>query len=267
MKEQSYVVAEQFVDLDYIMRDVRHSYYPWNELVKYSKREHSPVSLEPSDSIRLGVHNSYGDYGGLVGDDSEGKYEQINDWTKKQSEKAEERKRRISEGSSILGYEDFKNTKTKMSMLLKLKGIFWLYCTSIAPLLNCKRVEQMTKTDPEYNYMTQIDEPTAFAKQLGHDIGKWIVSSEDLKCDPLIRIYHGPVIYLEEEKKSDFLDDASEYVDKVIPIVLFVKDKKYEVQQEYRFVVKVDFHRPTEKEIFLKVSDDLKKFMSPLSFW
>ena len=78
---------------------------------------------------------------------------------------------------------------------------------------------------------------------------------------------HGPVIYLEEERKSEFLDYASECIDKVIPIVLFVKDRKYEVQQEYRFVVNISLHSPTEKEIFLKVSDDLKKFMSPLSFW
>ena len=214
-----------------------------------------------------GVHNSYGNYRGLVGDASEGKYKQINDWTKRQSKKAEARKQRISEGSSILGYEGLKNSKMKMSMTRELNGIFWLYCTSIDPRLNCKRVEQMIRTDPEYDYMTEIDEPTAFAKQLGRDIGKWIVSNKDLKYEFLILMCHGPVIYFEEEKKSDFLDDASECVDKVIPIELFVKNKKYEVQQEYRFVVNISLHRPTEKEIFLKVSDDLKKFMSPLSFW
>ena len=49
-------------------------------------------------------------------------------------------------------------------------------------------------------------------------------------------------------------------------VVLFVKDKEYEVQQEYRFVVSVNFHSPSEKAIWLKVSEDLKRFMSPLSF-
>ena len=48
--------------------------------------------------------------------------------------------------------------------------------------------------------------------------------------------------------------------------VLFVKDKKYGVQQEYRFVVSVNFHSLSEKAIFLKVSEDLRRFMSPLSF-
>ncbi len=50
-------------------------------------------------------------------------------------------------------------------------------------------------------------------------------------------------------------------------VALYVKDKKYEVQQEYRFVVSVKFHSPSEKAIYLKVSEDLRRFMAPLSFW
>ena len=266
MKEQSYIAVEQFVDLNGIMRGVSHSYYAWNTLIKYSKMEHSPVSPTPADSIRLGAHNSYADYSGLVGDDSEGKYEQINDWTKRQSKKAEARKKRISEVSSILEYKDFRNIKMKMSTTRELDRISWLYCTSIDPGLNRERTEQMKRTDSEYDYMTKIDNPAAFAKQLGNDIGKYVVSNKDLKYHCLILVNHGPVIYLQEEKKSDFLDDASESIDELVPIVLFVKNKKYEVQQEYRFVVNISLHSPTEKKIFLKVSDDLKKFMSPLFF-
>ena len=235
--------------------------------IKYSKMKHSPISLTSIGSIRLGAHNSYGDHSGLIGDDSEGKYKQIDDWTKQQSKKTEARKKRISEKSSILGYEDLRNSRLKISVTRVLNGIFWLYCTSIDPRVHSKRIEQMIRTNSEYDYMTKIDEPAAFAKQLGHDIGNWIVSNKDLKYDCLILVSHGPVIYLEEEKKSELLDYASECIDEIIPIELFVKDRKYEVQQEYRFVVNISLHSPTEKEICLKVSEDLKKFMSPLSYY
>ena len=88
MKEQSYIVVERFVDLNGVMRGVRHAYSESDTLIKYSKKEHSPVSSVPSDLIRLGTHNSFADYikkPGLVGDDSEGKVIEIHDWTKRGS--------------------------------------------------------------------------------------------------------------------------------------------------------------------------------------
>ena len=82
--------------------------------------------------------------------------------------------------------------------------------------------------------------------------------------DYSIFVYHGPVIYLDEKEVPEFIDLASKKIGK--HVVLFVKDRKYEVQQEYRFVVTVQFHSPSEKAMYLKVSEDLKRFMSPLSF-
>ena len=154
--------------------------------------------------------------------------------------------------------------------------------------------------------MTKIDEPTTFAQQLGRDLGEQIESNRDLKCDSpgwhtlasaasrqsgignySISVHHGPVIYLEKKEAAEFINCASEKVDNIgnlfvngqaaefidCPsvkigdiVALFVKDKKYQVQREYRFVVSVNFHSPSEKEIFLKVSDDLRKFMSALYF-
>ncbi len=190
-----------------------------------------------------------------------------------------------------------------MSMTLELDSGSWLYCTSIDPKVNDQRIIQMKRTNPEYNFMTKIDEPTAFAQQLGYDFGRQIKSNRDLKCDlqgahlltsALAResgiggfsifVYHGPVIYLEEKEKPEFISRASEKTGNHIllikgekcevpqeyemgnQVVLFVKDKEYEVQQEYRFVVSVNFHSPSKKAIKLKVSDNLKRFMSPLSF-
>ncbi|MDE0638367.1 MAG: hypothetical protein OXI43_21200 [Candidatus Poribacteria bacterium] len=95
MKEQSYIVVERFVDLNDVMRGVGHSYSESDTLIKYSKKVDSPVSPVPSDFIRLGAAGSYGDYikdPGLVGDDTEGEYTEIHDWTKRGSRWARERR-------------------------------------------------------------------------------------------------------------------------------------------------------------------------------
>ena len=286
MKEQLYTVVERFVDLNDIMQGVGHSYSESDTLIKYSKKKHSPVSPLPSDSIRLGAAGSYGDYikdPGLVGDDSEGRYKETHDWTKRGSRWARTRRKRLIEHSPFLKNINLKNIKFKMSMMWKLVSGSWLYCTSIDPKVNSQRIIQMKRTHPEYNFMTKINEPTTFAQQLGRDFGKQIESNRDLKCDSpgwhalalaagrqrgrgdySIFVYHGPVIYFHEKKVPEFIDRASEKKGK--HVVLFVKDRKYQVQQEYRFVVRVKFHSPSEKAICLKVSEDLKRCMSPLSF-
>ena len=47
-------------------------------------------------------------------------------------------------------------------------------------------------------------------------------------------------------------------------IIPFVKRKKYKEQQEYRFVVSVQFHSPKEDTFALKVSDELRNLMTPI---
>lgn len=305
MKEQSYIVVERFVDLNGVMRGIRHLFPESDTLIKYSKKEHSPVSSVPSDSIRLGSHDSFGDYiknPGLVGDDTEGEYKEIHDWTKRESRWGEARKKSLMEHSPILNDTTLRNVKFKMKMTMSLNSGSWLYSTSIDPKVNAQRIIQMKRTDPAYNFMTKIDEPTAFAQQLGRDFGKQIDSNRDLKCDSpglymlasavsrqsgiggySISVSHGPVIYLDEKEAAEFIDYTSKKMGNRVTIfienkkgevlddleignvvALFVKDKKYQVQQEYRFVVSVNWHSPSERAIFLKVSDDLKKFMSPL---
>ena len=157
-----------------------------------------------------------------------------------------------------------------------------MYCTSIDPELSQKRKEQMEKTDPDYDFMTKIENPAAFAEQLGHDFGKQIESGKDLKCtnpglhmlfstlsklhgqasDLSILVDHGPVIYLEKEKSQEFINYASERTD--LPVILFVKDLKYELQQEYRFVIKVAGHSPKKDKFYLKVSEDIRQLMLPI---
>ena len=267
----------RFVDLNGIKSDIRHSYSASDGLIKYSKREHSPVSSKPSDFIQLGtpyLYEGYENDSGLVKDDSEGKYKENLKWNKQGSKRMEDLKKNYSS----LGATD----KIKLSVTWGYQDGFWLYCTSIDPKLSRKRKEQMKKTDPEYDFITKIENPAVFAEQLGHDFGKQIDSENDLKCTNLglymlfsklseiysrgsgffILVDHGPVIYLDGEEKEEFINYASERND--TPVILFVKNKKYEVQQEYRFVVRVAGCSPKKHKFYLTVSEDIRKLMLPV---
>lgn len=265
MEDLSYKVIPCFVDLNGIIWRVRHSYSESDTLIKYSKKQHSPVSSTSTGTLQLGAPSLYEDHEknpGLVADDSEGKYKETLDWRKQGSKGMEILKENLTK--SLPGLRG--NLKAEITQELQIG--FWLYCTSIDPRLSHKRIEQMKRTHPKYDYMTKIDDPSSFAKQLGDDFGKQIEYNKDLKCDfPIyhfsdyeIHVDHGPVVYLAEEEAQDFINYASEKSN--APVVLFVKDKKYEVQQEYRFIVRIPFHSPNSKKFLLEASDDLKKFMS-----
>lgn len=291
MENSSYIVVPRYVDLNGIMLGIRHSYSESDTLIKYSEEQYSPVSSKPSDSLQLGapsLYKSCEETSGLVADSTEGTYREDIDWTKRGSERMEYWKKGATKSMPAM------RGNVKGYLRWKLQTGFWLYCISIDPRLNRKRIEQMKRTCPKYNYMTKIDKPSAFAEQLGYDFGTQIEPDNDLKCDYSARyrhmissavsrqsgqmsdyfIYvdHGPVIYLAKERTQEFINYAKEksqgstsYVSEEETIIaLFVKDKKYEVQQEYRFVVTVPFHSPNSEKFLLKVSEDLKNFMSPV---
>ena len=272
MENSSYIVVPRYVDLNGIMREAHHSYWQSKTLIKYSEEQYSPVSPTSTGTLQLGAPSLYKSYeecdketSGLVADNSEG------------------------EITETLKLRD----NLQANITWELPG-FWLYCTSVDPRIIRKRVEQMKKTCPKYDYMTQIDKPAAFAKQLGHDFGEQVEPSKHLKCDSpdrymitsaadrqlrqtndyYIFVDHGPVVYLEQEKQSQFINRAVERVQRITgcpseektTIALFLKDPKYQVQQEYRFVVRVPFHSPSKDSFRFSVSEELKKFMSPISY-
>ena len=278
MEDLSYRVVPRFIDLNGIMRGIRHSYSESDTLIKYSKREHSPVSSAPAESLQLGTSRLYKDYendSGLIGDDTEGTYWEPLNRKSSGGREMEALKKELTKAPSDWAY-------SKIDITWRYKGGFWLYCASIAPKLIRERIRQMERTDPDYNFMTGISKPASFAEQLGYDVGRQIEWSKDLKCDSLgkhlefstlgrltgeeygyfINVYHGPIIYLEKTRAHEFINYASERVG--TRVVLFVKDKKYEVQQEYRFVVRIPFHSPSKDRFLLNVSEELKKFMSPV---
>lgn len=279
MEDPSFGVAVLFMDLNGIIRGVRHSYSEGKTLIKYSKEIHSPISTSPSNTIQLGTTGLYGEKlnsKGLIKDTSEGLIkENFN------------RNRLGSRGMEIFKDIWTTHTKQKFMKLVKLKSgsitwsfgnNHWLYCTSIDPIVSSKRDTQMQETEKCYNFMTKILNPDLFAKQLSRDIAKQIDVTNDLKCDNqefnsifqnsrkngkydyIIRILHGPIVYTNTRKYQDLFIYASQ--EEIESIMLFVKDKKYKVQQEYRFVVEVMFHSPCKDKYYLTVSNNLRRLMS-----
>ena len=295
MENSSYIVVPRYVDLNGVMREARHSYWQSKTLIKYSEEQYSPVSPTSTGTLQLGAPSLYKsreescqETSGLVADNSEGEITETLNWRSQGSEGMEALKKSVT--ASMPGLRD----NLKVDMTWELPG-FWLYCTSIDPRIIRKRVKQMKKTCPKYDCMTQIDNPAAFAEQLGHDFGTHIEPENHLKCDSpaqhmiasaansqlgqtndyYIFVDHGPVIYLKEEKQSEFINRAVERVQGITgcpaeekaTIALFLKDPKYKVQQEYRFVVRVPFHSPSKDSFRFNVSEELKRFMSPISYY
>ena len=282
----SYTVMVCFVDVQSVMCGVNHSYSESDTLIKYSEAKYSPVSPDPSDHIRLATPSYYEkleveENSELIRDDLEGAYVEHLNWRKKGSEGMETIKDNLSESPLSLG-----NSNVNLELTWG-RNDFLMYCTAIVPNANYIRKKQRQSLSSDYDFITKIEKPSEFAKQLGRDVGKHISVYNNLKCDlpgwhiitsatkkaliaehgvgigeHLIFVNHGPVIYLDEEKIQEFMNTIPNV--KGGGIIPFVKRKKYESQQEYRFVVNVQWHSPNEDILDLQVSDDLRNLMSPI---
>ena len=254
-------------------------------LIKYSMAEHSPVSDKPSDGIQLGTPSYFKSIDSeqgteLMADELEGSYVESLDW-----------KRR---GSSVM-----ENTKNRLrpffshranNLKLELTWVFdnvLIYCTSIAPETDYVRNLQEKYISSDYDFATRIVHPSCFATELGYQFGKQIDWETDIHADTpgmhvlashartrtnllgeyLIFVDHGSVLYLTEEDMERIMNPQhnSSY-ERILP---FLKRKKYEGQQEYRFVIDVQFnrifHHADDKDctFLLKISEKLRDLMSP----
>ena len=278
--DRSCTVMVCFVDLATVVSEFNlHSYSKSDTLIKYSEARFSPVSSEPAGHIRLATPSYYqeleaGENSELIADDREGIYIESLNWRNQGSVVMENFRQRSTASLPGLRY----NLKAKITWA---RDDFWMYCASIDPNINYKRKKQMKHLSSSYNFMTKIEKPSEFAKQLGRDVGKQIEFDRDLKCDnfglhilasfsrkqndflgdALITVDHGPIIYLDEDKRQKLLNDYEEYSGSIIP---FVKRKKYKEQQEYRFVGSVQFHSPNKDTFNLKVSDEFRNLMAPI---
>lgn len=279
-EDQSYTVQVRFVDLQNIISGSQYSYSKPDMLIKYSKAEHSPVSAEPADLLKLATPSYYRDLkvetnSELIADDLESAYIKRSNWSNEERDLIEIVEKQLSKNLS------FTRVHTTFSSKITFDN-FCMYCTSINPGLSYLKEKQMKNLSLDYDFMTKIEKPSEFAEQLGRDVGNHINSQNDLEIDfsqspilhtlgsfhrkligdmgeYLILIDHGPVIYLNEREIAELIKKNSEA--NGANIIPFVKREKYKEQQEYRFLVRVHGLIIDKMEFYLKVSDELRKLM------
>ena len=281
-EDLSYTVVACFVDLQNVVPGAKHSYSKSDSLIKYSEAEYSPVSSKPSNLIKLSTPLYYNQLkkrndSELRGDDLEGAAIERLDWNRRGSRAMESVKKNLERIPNSRG-----NVKVKLTLG---RHDFCMYCTSIDPYLSSEREKQMKGLSVDYDFMTKIEEPSEFAKQLGCDVGEHISLHNNLQCDYsqplimhtlgsfyrnqtgfmgeyLISVNHGPVIYLSGKEIEEIVKEDSEL--KPASVLPFVKRKKYKEQQEYRFIISIQGHILDKKEFYLKVSADLRNLMSEI---
>ena len=228
------------------------SYSQSDTLIKYSEAKYSPVSSCPKDSIQLGTPSYYqnikeDDNLNLVGDDKEGIYFESINWEGRGSPYMEDMKERFSKYSRSVGF----NVQLQAN-----DNQFLIYCVSIDPVLDYERKNQMECLSSDYDFMMGIEDSSMFAIQLGRDVAQQIM------CDaPLIKITHGPVIYVDDGKNLNWYGDSPN----LGSIIQFVKREKYQEQQEYRFVVHIPTYKHEHDVFRPKVSEDLRDLLKPIS--
>lgn len=231
-------------------------------VVKLSRKEHA-ITVSPH--IRLGSSRYYREHEDAtdgIGDPEEGRLVQrgpLGMFCKKNGIPAQ------------AGFDSVSSTVTWA------RSDFLMFCTSVSP--EGLGLGGLWKQFPEYDYATFIPDPSAFAMQLGKDIGRqfdmnnvrltnpdtiWpmVFAQAEITTqgrlmrkglDTIVLVSHGPVTYC----------DRSERVINRFPIerrgevIPFVKRHTYGGQREYRFVVEV-IGEPKETEFLMEVTDELR---------
>lgn len=232
-------------------------------VIKFSKREHALVD---SKSIQLGSSRYYREYEGDiegVADPEEARLVQrgsLSDFLKK------------NRLPSRPGFESVSSTVTWA------RPDFLTYCTSIASEVRGHR--ELRHQFPNYDCATLIADPSAFALQLGKDVGGQLNEEEvrlsvidNLKqkmltqaeitaegrllkrgLDTMVLVSHGPVRYCDSPEKivNRF------HMERRGEVVPFVKRSKFAGHREYRFVVEV-IGELTQKLVLIEITDELRR--------
>ncbi|MCY3594820.1 MAG: hypothetical protein F4065_02010 [Rhodothermaceae bacterium] len=164
----------------------------------------------------------------------------------------------------------------------------WVYCTSIRPnsQIEYSKLKQLFDDDYKYSAVTKIQDPSAFALQLGLDfvlmddssehvevdiIAAWGYERASAKCslwdgprsiNRIVHVYHGPVSYQDQSGVLQDLNDFRRLPDGIY--ATFTKRAKYRNQVEYRFAIS-PLGIAKRDTLLLPVSEELYKLVVPES--
>ena len=265
MDEEGHLIISTYVDL----RE-RKNRVPITTLVKGCREQYA---IENCNTIRLSRPSLFREFGeGLIRDPGEGHaehkevlLERVNDpQDMKKAQDLDNEMMKVVElsGSSIKS--TVRTTGTKKSHY-KTNSItygkeWWIFCTSIEPKGEGNTRRWRASLDTEYNHTSRICRPRTFAQALGAMVTEQLgpqgnetqmkhsfKDQEEFHTDHKFQwVIHGPVLYVEntyETIENISLELGEPYAQ------MFVKEKKYQNQQEYRFAVL------TQKELSEEVLD------------
>ncbi len=247
-----------------------------NTLVKGTE---SAYSLAHNDTIRISTPHRFRNVGeAMLKDHQEGgaqrREEKVrsNDFTR-ESEEQEQALRQLGISNVKLSSPTHSTSKHQANTLT-YGGGSWIFCAAIQPTTKDEWEKLHRSLPSSYNDYTTIHQPSKFAQALGlmfmDQIGPKSIDgtlthgSKDI--DPLITlhdfqlVFHGPVFYTDDV--YGFLN-AYKHVDLAYVYPLFVKDRQYEEQREYRFIM-VGNDDPTNQHIDLRVSGMMRDSLFPV---
>ena len=236
----------------------------------------SIYAIEHSPMVRISSLERFRDYGEpMIEDDQEGHAYHRQDHHEIR-EADSDKNRELERALNILGQNvqfSNKSTETKnRAENLSFGREWWIFSTAIAPPPN-EWNDWRNSLSENYDHVSTIRQPGKFALALGMMMadqkgprGKKSPMTHTLNDERVIRtshdaqvVAHGPVWYTEDvlsflKSKQD--SPLSPYY------TMFVKDRKYEAQREYRFIVKSDA-AVNERHLDLYVSGMMRDGLAP----
>ena len=216
-------------------------------------------ALEDSETILVSNPSRFREYGeGLILDIQEGLAREESVVTTRETAAESTRQRAVSDLNEAFELLDrrmrlkYSESNTKSNTDTATKSFtyakeWWVFCTSIQPATDDLEAWRETLSE-DYDHVSAIGQPARFAHALAHMVadqlgpqlseGSMTNSTGGVETEKTKHktqwVLHGPVVYT--DGVYDLLEGITNNEQR-IAAQMFVKDRKYEAQQEYRFVV------------------------------
>ena len=145
----------------------------------------------------------------------------------------------------------------------------WIWCAAIEPSNEAERDTWIESLDSDYDHVTTIHNPRAFARALATMVARqlgprgasatYTHPSKHKTFHPFQAVLHGPVAYVDDPHA--YMEDTDDPFEQMVRSVFF-KHRSHENQREYRFVVWTE-REPEQLTIDLEVSTDMLAALQP----
>ena len=248
--------AEHLIMTSYVDLRPPGTRIPITGLVRGCERKYA---LEDSETIMVSNPSRFREYGeGLILDVQEGLAREESVVTTRETAAESTRQRAVSELNEAFELLDrrmrlkYSESNTKSNTDTASKSFtyakeWWVFCTSIQPATD--DWEAWSETLPkDYDHVSVIGQPARFAEALAHMVadqlgpqlseGSMTNSTGGVETEKTKHktqwVLHGPVVYT--DSVYELLEGITNNEQRVAA-QLFVKDREYAAQQEYRFII------------------------------